>query len=77
MDQTQFDQLLQTHFPDIHRLHKLGQSDVHLWELLYALLQMNTDLATGRIEVLYTKGHIDTIKKTTDLLAHKASRPGY
>jgi len=77
MDQTNFDKLMQEYFPDIHRLNELSKTDVHLWALLLLLLENNTKQLTGRVEVFYTKGHIDAIKQTIDMLAFKASRPGY
>lgn len=76
MEPTQFEQLLAQYFPDIYQLHILGKNEAHLWELLQLLLAMHAKQITGRVEILYTKGHIDTIKQTVDLLAFKG-RPGY
>lgn len=74
---TQFEELLKLHFPDIYALHQLGKSEAHLWELLALIQQMRTLDVTGRIEIFYTRGHIDRVLQTTDVIAFKASRPGY
>jgi len=77
MDQTNFEALMLQYFPDIHRLNQLAKSEAHLWSLLQLLLENNTNQITGKIEINYTKGHIDGIKQELNVIAFKASRPGY
>jgi hypothetical protein len=77
MDQTNFETLLQQYFPDIYRLNQLAKSEAHLWSLLQLILENNTNQITGKIEISYTKGHIDGIKQNLDIIAFKAKRPGY
>lgn len=79
-----FEDLLREYVPDIYALHVLskpkeqaGGGENHIWELIKAIIEMNAEVSTGRLEVFFNEGHIDTIKKTTDVLHKKAIRQSY
>ena len=84
MEQKKFEELLKEYVPDIYALHILsktaeqgGGGENHIWELVKTVVEMNADLAQGKIEIFFNNGHIDAIKKTVDVLHKKAIRQPY
>lgn len=72
---TKFEDDLKTYFPDIYKLHELGKAEAHVWDVITVLLEMRDSDVTGRVTINYSRGHIDRVRKESDVLAHKSSRP--
>lgn len=75
--QTKFESDLKAFFPDIWELHQLGKADANLWEVVDVLLEMRRRDITGQVRITYSRGHIDSVRQETDVLAFKGKRPGY
>ncbi len=81
---TPFEEQIKQYFPEIWNLHMLGKDfDVggggerNIWQLVDELLDMSQKVKTGQITINYSKGHIDNIRVTTDVTAHKSIRTNY
>jgi hypothetical protein len=72
---TAFEQLLQQHFPDIYQLHTLSKNEAHIWELLQIVLENHRTEVTGKIEIVFNRGHIEDINQTVKVLAYNRARP--
>ena len=72
--QTKFEEGLKAYFPDIYELHMLGKSEANIWELVKVVLSMRASDETGMVRIYYSKGHIDAIRKETDVLAYKQTK---
>jgi len=74
---TPFEKNLQQFFPEIFNLHLYGKIEPHIWEAIDVVIEMRRVQARGKIEIFFSKGHIEAINKTQDMMQQKSYRPGY
>lgn len=75
MKQTKFEQDLEAYFPEIYRIHTIGEWDKHIWAVWDAMLEMIDSNSYGEIKIRYNKGRVERIYKTEDKLHDRKFAP--
>ncbi len=72
---TDFEQLLQTHFPEIFDLHQASKTDKNNWLAINSILEMRESKGYGEVTIKFSDGKIDRIQSSRLLTAGIAHLP--
>lgn len=75
MKKTKFEEDLEAFFPEIFKLHQYSKGEKYVWDVVYAIMKMRDEDASGSIFVRFQRGHIDKVTRQEDLTFGQKLRP--